>query len=220
MIDAIGSTPAATTPRTQSGGTLGKQAFLSMLVTQLRNQDPLNPMQPDQMAAQLAQFSSLEELSSIDQTLQLQGQAQAAVLQAVNTATATSLLGRTVLVADDGLTVGAQGAEPLTLEVGGKGGAATLHVLDAAGREVATGSLGTLAAGRQEVGVAAALPSLPPGRYHFRVDVVGADGSAVAAQGLAPLQVDGLRYTSQGLVLTAGTREIPFESVLGIELSR
>ena len=42
---------------------LDKDAFLKLLVTQLKNQDPLNPQNPDQMAAQLAQFSTVEQLT-------------------------------------------------------------------------------------------------------------------------------------------------------------
>jgi flagellar basal-body rod modification protein FlgD len=41
---------------------LGRDAFLTMLVAQLKNQDPLNPMQGSDFSAQLAQFSSLEQL--------------------------------------------------------------------------------------------------------------------------------------------------------------
>jgi flagellar basal-body rod modification protein FlgD len=44
--------------------------FLQLLVAQLQNQDPLNPMDPTQFVGQLAQFSELSEVTQIDQTLQ------------------------------------------------------------------------------------------------------------------------------------------------------
>ena len=44
---------------------LGKDAFLELLVTQLQNQDPLNPMDDKEFIAQLAQFSSLEQMSNV-----------------------------------------------------------------------------------------------------------------------------------------------------------
>ena len=47
-------------------GEMGKQEFLQMLVAQLRHQDPLSPMESQQFASQLAEFSSLEELSNIE----------------------------------------------------------------------------------------------------------------------------------------------------------
>ncbi len=51
-------------------GTLDKDAFLELLVTQLQNQDPLNPMEDKEFIAQMAQFSSLEQIQNLDKNLQ------------------------------------------------------------------------------------------------------------------------------------------------------
>jgi flagellar basal-body rod modification protein FlgD len=48
---------------------MGKEAFLKLLVAQLKNQDPLAPSDGKEMAAQLAQFSSVEQLVSVNDTL-------------------------------------------------------------------------------------------------------------------------------------------------------
>ncbi|ABW19030.1 flagellar hook assembly protein FlgD [Alkaliphilus oremlandii] len=48
---------------------LGKDAFLNLLVTQLKNQDPLNPMDDRDFIAQMAQFSSLEQMQNLNTTL-------------------------------------------------------------------------------------------------------------------------------------------------------
>lgn len=48
---------------------LGKDDFLKLMVTQLRNQDPLNPLDQNQFMAQTAQFSSLEQLVDMNKTL-------------------------------------------------------------------------------------------------------------------------------------------------------
>lgn len=58
------------TQKTQgSKNTLGKEAFLLLLVTQLQNQDPLKPMDDKEFTAQLAQFSSLEEMKNISKSI-------------------------------------------------------------------------------------------------------------------------------------------------------
>ena len=52
-----------------AGGKMGKDEFLKLLVAQMKHQDPLNPMDGQQMAAQLAQFSSVEQLVSANERL-------------------------------------------------------------------------------------------------------------------------------------------------------
>ena len=54
-------------PRAVGNQELGKDAFMNLLLTQMKNQDPTNPLKSHEMAAQLAQFTSLEKLNNIDQ---------------------------------------------------------------------------------------------------------------------------------------------------------
>ncbi len=58
------STNSSSTSSTNS--TLGKNDFMNLLIAQMKNQDPMNPMDNQQFVAQLATFSSLEQLMSIN----------------------------------------------------------------------------------------------------------------------------------------------------------
>ncbi len=49
------------------GGAMGKEEFLKLLVTQLKNQDPLEPQDSSQMVAELAQFSALEQMQNLNE---------------------------------------------------------------------------------------------------------------------------------------------------------
>lgn len=60
----------ANSNNSQPGRTLDKNDFLDLLVTQLKNQDPLKPTDPTEFTEQLAQFSSLEQLYNIGESMQ------------------------------------------------------------------------------------------------------------------------------------------------------
>ena len=55
-------------------GQLGKNDFLTMIITQLQNQDPLNPLDNSQFITQLAQFSTLEQMSNMSSQLNSLGE--------------------------------------------------------------------------------------------------------------------------------------------------
>ncbi|MDP7421258.1 MAG: flagellar hook capping FlgD N-terminal domain-containing protein [bacterium] len=71
---------------------MGKDDFLHLLITELRYQDPLEPMDNQDFIAQMAQFSSLEQMTNVNTNLQLLMEAQ----QAATTASAISMLGKQV----------------------------------------------------------------------------------------------------------------------------
>lgn len=56
--------------RKTGSSSLGKDDFLKILMTQLQNQDPLNPMQDKDFVAQMATFSSLEQMTNMNSTIQ------------------------------------------------------------------------------------------------------------------------------------------------------
>jgi flagellar basal-body rod modification protein FlgD len=66
-INGRATDPTSSTPSRESR--LGQDAFLKLLTTQLANQDPLQPQENGEFLAQLAQFSSLEKLTSIETSM-------------------------------------------------------------------------------------------------------------------------------------------------------
>jgi hypothetical protein len=57
----------------KKGTELDKNAFLNLLIAQLKNQDPLNPMKDQEFIAQLATFSSLEQMGNMNKNMESQG---------------------------------------------------------------------------------------------------------------------------------------------------
>lgn len=64
-MDSISSVGSNTIAATTASQTLGKEDFLNLLITQLRNQDPLNVKDDREFIAQLAQFSTLEQTTNL-----------------------------------------------------------------------------------------------------------------------------------------------------------
>lgn len=212
---ATGTTSGGTSPADLAGpgGPLGKDAFLKMLVAQLKNQDPMSPMQGDQMAAQLAQFSTVEQLTNINDTLTAQSTAQGSVLGALQASAAMATIGHTVVAAGNQLSLDGSGKGSVTVDVSAAGGAATLHVYDDSGKEVSSEELGRTTGGSHTFDISGAVKDLPAGHYTYSVDVVDASGTKVDVQPYMTGKVDGVLSTSSGIVLTAGSLTIPYNSV-------
>ena len=85
-------TPGPTELTSSQAPVLGKEDFLHLLITQLQNQDPLNPADATEFTAQLAQFSSLEQLNNVNDNLEQLQNFQAST----NNSQAVSMLGKEI----------------------------------------------------------------------------------------------------------------------------
>jgi flagellar basal-body rod modification protein FlgD len=213
-IGAVGMAAPAQQPK--AGGEMGRDEFLQLLVAQLRHQDPLNPMSGDEMAAQLAHFSSLEQLTNIHEVLKGQSVFHEGIIDRLNDATAMNILGKTVLAVGDQLHVTGEESDHVKFEVEGTGGMATLRIFNEHGTQVGSRELGFVGGGRHTFELGDAAEKLDPGRYTFAVDVVNAAGEAVATQPFISARIDSIRYSAQGSVLTSGPLRIPFGTILQI----
>ena len=96
LAQAIGVRAAEAQPARQARQTLGQEDFLTLLVTQLRNQDPLSPLDNEAFVAQLAQFATVSGITSVGRGID----ALSARTDALARLQAASLIGRSVSGAD------------------------------------------------------------------------------------------------------------------------
>ncbi|MFZ1290315.1 MAG: flagellar hook capping FlgD N-terminal domain-containing protein [Melioribacteraceae bacterium] len=112
MIDGISTTTSTTSTAeyaTESKSSLDKDAFLQLMIAQLKNQDPLEPMDGTDYSAQLAQFSSLEQLKNINDSLNNSIDANYLLTQSVNNTMTATLIGKNAKIAGD--TISYEGQE-------------------------------------------------------------------------------------------------------------
>jgi flagellar basal-body rod modification protein FlgD len=190
---------------TGSRDSVDKDAFLKLLVAQLRNQDPTNTLKPHEFAAQLAQFTSVEQLTTLNNGVaQLAAQTQLGTLMS-QTSFSASLVGKTIVAQGDQVEVPATGVGKIRIDVGLGGGDAELVLKDSNGREVAKRPLGHVGAGSQTLELPA---DLPPGQYHYSVTCKGGNGGSVNVRTFTTGRVDGVHFSNGAITLRMGSMEI------------
>ena len=93
---ATSLTNPANTPVPKGKNTLGKDDFLKLLVGQLQYQDPLNPQKGTEFAAQLAQFSSLEQMQNMNDNMTNSLNTNYLLSSSINNALASNFVGKNV----------------------------------------------------------------------------------------------------------------------------
>ncbi len=132
-----------------ASASLGKQDFLQLLVAQLQQQDPLNPQDGAQFVAQLAQFSSVEQLMNIGTGMDTLAMAQ----QAATSAQVVGFIGRDVVSLADVSNASVDLAEPpgVSFSLNGATQSVTVEIVDGAGKTVRTIEAGNLESGSQTI---------------------------------------------------------------------
>ena len=192
---------AAMNPKasTTSSAAAAQNQFMTLLVSQMQNQDPLNPMDNSQMTSQLAQLSTVSGIDTLNTTLQsLMGSYQSS-----QTLQATAMIGHGVLTAGNGLTL-ASGNAPFGVSLATSASDVQVTVQDATGKTIDTMDLGAQQAGVIPLawdGKTTAGAAAPDGQYTFKVTSTTSGKSTDAASGLSYGQVSSVSTGSNGVTL-------------------
>lgn len=197
---------------------LGKEDFLHLLTVQLRYQDPLNPMENTDFIAQMAQFSSLEQLQNMNSSLEQGLGSEAQLHDAFRNNLATSLVGRTVEVPTVEVEWGGDEAAQINYRLGEGARTAQLQILDARGQLVREFALNpSQSQGSIEWDGQSRVDSqVPPGAYRVLVLAKDAAGDAVKADALRPVTVDAVRYDSNGATIWADGQALSLDQLSGV----
>jgi len=221
MISAISSaTTAATNTESEidaSGGlstgqTLDQQEFLTLFITQLQNQDPLNPLDTNGLTDQLAQFSSLEQLFNINTNLEAMGEA----LDSGEATAPLSFLGAEVSARGGTIAVEDGEATPVTLDILGDATSVDVTIVGPTGDEVRKIALGSQPAGQLDFafdGKDERGAAVPNGSYTVSVAATDGNGDPLSVEPFTWGTVTGIDLTAEPPLLLVGARRVSLADV-------
>lgn len=196
------STRATSSTSGNSSADLQDQ-FLTLLIAQLKNQDPTNPMDNSQLTTQLAQINTLAGIENLNTTLSsISGQIN--TNQSVQN---TLLIGHGVMVPGDAILVGEEATTPFGFETDSAANSVTATIKDSSGNVVAQLDLGAMGAGThtfQWDGTLDDESAAPAGKYSVSIDATN-DTGAIHTSSLTYAMVYGVTPSATGAVLNLGT---------------
>ncbi|MEJ2480192.1 MAG: flagellar hook assembly protein FlgD [Acidihalobacter sp.] len=183
-------------------GALGESTFLKLMVTEMRNQDPTKPVDSQSFLAQLAQFSSVSGIQSLQKTVS----GLAGSLTTSQSLQAASLVGHNVLVPAKQATLPSSGQLTGAVDVSKASREVVVGVYSANGQLVKQIPLGPQSAGLTHFswdGTDMKGQPMPAGTYAIRAEAV-VDGKAQAMDTLANTRVNSVTLGSNGGSITLG----------------
>ena len=206
----------ASTPTTQDNSVMGKDDFLTLLVAQLQHQDPLNPAESTEFTAQLAQFSSLEQLQNIETTLN----GFEVYQSTLNNIQSSGFIGKTVTATGSMFGVNGGNPDPIRFDLVNDADSVYIQVYDKFGEFVPDIQAGARQAGEQQMawdGRDSNGAAVADGSYTFTVMAMNTDGAIVSSSSYTTGIVTGVDYKTGATNLLINDHEVPISSVIRIE---
>ena len=220
MISSVNSntTGTSSTTTTNSNEELGKNDFLNLLVTQLKHQDPLNPMDSADFTAQLAQFSSLEQLENANSNLETLITAQVDM----TSDQALSYIGKTVLAYGNVVNKTDGAAEEIQFELGENAEKVYIQIYDAEGNLVRNIEEGEMERGTNSYswdGLDSEGNEVDDGAYTFEAYAYDASDEEVNMVWFIEAPITGVTYNSGKVYLNSGDTVMSKDAIFKVQES-
>lgn len=209
-----GTAPAAAaSPGRTPAKELGQDQFFELMLTQLKNQDPLKPMQNGEFLAQIAQFSTVTGIQKLQESF---GQL-AAGMQSAQALQASSLVGRSVMLSSNSAALAPDGSVSGAVELSASASSVSVEIYDAGGQLVQRLDLGAQPAGQVSFtwdGKNTSGEAAAPGRYTIKAQAASG-GQSASVPTLVAAKVESVTLGGgQGLLLNlAGQGSVSLSDV-------
>lgn len=219
-VSNISSSQQVATATSSTGGReeVGQETFLQLLLAQLEHQDPLSPMENTEFTTQLAQFNTLEQMETINQTLQ----ALLSEQETANTVQAANLIGKEVKAQGNTLYLQPDQSIPLSYRLLADSAKVTISIFNDAGNLVHTITQENQRAGDQVVewdGRDGQGVPLPEGAYIFLVSAEDAQGTSVPVETFIEGRVEEVHYEGDRPYLLIGKNRVDVSALVSVKES-
>jgi len=201
----------------QENDALGKDAFMQLLVTQLKNQDPLDPMESREMISQLSELTGVERLAAIDQRLAALEVGTAGMANAQT----SELVGKNVTATGTNLRLDTLGDASASFRLDGSAESVDVTIRDGSGRTIKTLELGARGVGQHEIvwdGTDDAGQRVGPGRYTVEYEARREGGATVPVDTTIQGRVDEVSYENGFAELVVGGSRLVLGDVVSISM--
>ncbi|MCP4583188.1 MAG: flagellar hook assembly protein FlgD [candidate division Zixibacteria bacterium] len=198
---------------------LGKDDFLNLLVTQLRYQNPLEPMQDTEFIAQLAQFSQLEQLENMSGSLDTNSEVDYIMSQTIANTMATTLIGKGVVAEGSSFSLTPGENVDLGFHLNAEAATVTINILDENGSKVKTITQDDVTKGNHTIswdGRNSNDTPLAPGEYSYEVHASSQTGEEITASRRVIGVVDSVKYMDGKAYLIVGGYKLDLSSIIEV----
>ena len=213
------ATDPVTGSSTQTAGVptkeLDRDAFLNLLITQLQNQDPLNPTDSVEFTAQLAQFSSLEQLGNVNDNLKQLQNFQASI----NNSQAVALIGKEITANGNSLTLADGQPAGCHFELEQDASVVVVSIYDQTGGFVRSFESQHLTAGQHTLywdGNDQQNAAAAPGSYTFEVMAADANGNNINTTTFFTGHVSKVIFDNNTTYLISGDQKVALGDVIEV----
>lgn len=209
----------AATSATAPSNQLGKDDFLKLLITQMQHQDPLSPLKNEEYIAQLAQFSSLEQMQNINDNLKTSVQSDLLMAQSISNSMITSLIGKDAKVQTDTFAVSQNQGTDIGFMADQPYSSATLTIYDQNGSVVYNKDLGNAVTGENNFtwdGRDSRGNIVDSGNYRVEVKLANEDEDENTATTFLNGEIRSVKYHSGGASLQIGDQLFNVSDILEV----
>ena len=185
-------------------GAIGKDGFMRLLLAQLRNQDPQNPLESHEFAAQLAQFTAVEQLFNINSKLDRNLELDIKLTQSIGNSLATTIVGKSLRAIGNQISLDEGSASKVYITLPMSVSNVTVSIYDSNDTLIRKEDLDIRTAGdhiyiwdgknNDDVGI-------PDGIYTFSIDATGSNGNSIPISFFMGGHITGVKFNSDNATM-------------------